>query len=287
MIIADSNNPRGIVWLASYPKSGNTWLRAFLYQLVRISNGIPREEDELNKLDRVSGYEAKLFGLFEQYLQRPLAQSTRIEVMGVRPMVHLAVADRMPTVAMMKTHNLLGELGGLPTINFAASAGAVYIVRDPRDVAPSLAKHLGASIDEAIGVMATSAFATDNQAETAFEVWGSWSEHVSSWGIEPNNAILVVRYEDMLASPTETFGRIVTHLRQEATPEHLTEAIELSSFDKLKQLEDEGQFRERSARAERFFVSGKAGGWREKLTEDQAERILRAHSAVMSQFGYG
>jgi hypothetical protein len=139
MISSDPKNPRGIVWLASYPKSGNTWLRTFLYHLVRIQAGIPREEDELNKLDRASGYEAKLFGLFQQYLGKPLEEASRSELMGVRAQVQQTVAERMPNVAMLKTHNLLGELAGKPTINPAASVGAIYIVRDPRDVASSLA----------------------------------------------------------------------------------------------------------------------------------------------------
>ena len=286
MINSNPNDPRGIVWLASYPKSGNTWLRTFLYHLVRIQNGLPREEDELNKLDRASGYEAKLFGLFEQYLGKPLEQASRVEAMGVRPQVQMTVAERMPNVAMLKTHNLMGELGGMPTVSPRASIGAIYIVRDPRDVASSLAKHIGRSVDEAIEVMATSAFATDNQAETAFEIWGSWSEHVASWTTEKSPTILVVRYEDMLAKPTETFGAIAEHLRQELTPEQLTEAIELSSFDKLKRQEEEGAFRERSVHADRFFVSGKAGGWRDWLTEAQALRILQTHRYEMGHFGY-
>jgi hypothetical protein len=286
MINTDPKKPRGIVWLASYPKSGNTWLRAFLYQLVRIQSGIPREEDELNKLDRASGYEAKLFGLFHQFLQKPLATASRLEVMKVRPLVHLTVAERMPSVAMMKTHNLMGELGGMPTVNLTASAGAIYIVRDPRDVASSLAKHLGASVDQAIEVMATPAFATENSAETAFEIWGSWSEHVASWGVDPNKAVLVVRYEDMLAQPTETFGKIVAHLRQAPPPEQLAEAIELSSFDKLKRQEEESAFRETSPRADRFFASGKAGGWRERLSAAQIDKIEGAHRKMMLNFGY-
>jgi hypothetical protein len=286
MINVDPKNPRGIVWLASYPKSGNTWLRVFLYHLVRLMNGIPREEDEMNKLDRASGYEAKLFGLFQQYLQKPLKGATRLEVMAVRPLVHLTVADRFPTIAMMKTHNLLGELGGKATINFAASAGAVYIVRDPRDVAVSLSKHLGSTIDEAINVMATSAFATENNDETAFEIWGSWSEHVKSWTVEPSNAILVVRYEDMLAQPTDTFGKIVAHLKQEPSAEQIAEAIELSSFDKLRRAEDEGSFREVSPRSERFFNTGKSGGWRDKLTAEQAARLESDHRQQMMNFGY-
>jgi hypothetical protein len=286
MIKSDPKNPKGIVWLASYPKSGNTWLRVFLYHLMRIMGGHPREDDEINKLDRSSGYETKLYGLFEQFLEKPLDQASRLEVMSVRALVHLAVADRMKGIALLKTHNLLGELDGMPTVNLTASAGGIYVVRDPRDVALSLAKHLGSSIDEAIAVMRTPAFATDNKKESAFELWGSWSEHVQSWGVEPNSAVLVVRYEDLLGKPTETFTAITRHLRQAATPERIADAIELSSFDKLKQQEEEHSFREKSARAERFFVSGAAGMWRDTLTKEQADAIFAAHRKEMDYFGY-
>jgi hypothetical protein len=286
MIKTDPKDPKGIVWLASYPKSGNTWLRMFLYQLMRIMGGHPREEDELNKLDRSSGYEAKLFGLFQQFLGKPLNEASRLEAMSVRALVHTTVADRFKGVALLKTHNLFGELGGMPTVNLAASAGVVYIVRDPRDIAPSLAKHLGSTIDEAIQVMKTPAFATQNSAETAFEIWGTWTDHVSSWTADAKEQVLVIRYEDMMAKPTETFTSIVQHLGQDPTAEQIAEAIELSSFDKLQRQEEEHSFRERSPRADRFFSSGKSGGWREKLSSIQANDIAVAHREQMARFGY-
>jgi hypothetical protein len=286
MINVDPKKPKGIVWLASYPKSGNTWLRMFLYQYTRIVAGAPREADELNQLDRSSGYEAKLFGLFDQFLEKPLDQASRLEVMSVRALVQLTVAERIDGVVLLKTHNLLGDLDGMPTINLPASAGGVYVVRDPRDVAPSLARHIGADIDQAIEVMRTRGFATDNDRETAFEIWGSWSEHVESWAAAPNPNLLVVRYEDMLAKPMETFTAIVRHLGQKADETQIAEAIELSSFDKLKRQEEAKGFRERSARADRFFVAGKAGGWRDKLTATQANRIAVYHRQAMAHFGY-
>lgn len=286
MINVDPQKPRGIVWLASYPKSGNTWLRMFLYQYARIGRGAPREDDELNKLDRTSGYEAKLFGLFEQFLEKPLDQASPVEVMSVRAQVHLTVAERLDNIVPLKTHNLLGEIQGMPTVNLAASAGGIYIVRDPRDVAPSLARHIGSTIDQAIKVMQTRAFSTPSNRETAFEIWGSWSEHVRSWTMDSNQSILVVRYEDMLAKPMETFTKIVRHLGQKGGEAQIADAIELSSFDKLKRQEEATGFRERSARADRFFVSGKAGGWRDKLTGAQANTIAVNHREVMAAFGY-
>ena len=287
MISADPSNPKGIVWLASYPKSGNTWLRMFLYQMQRIMGGHPREEDELNKLDRSSMYEARLFGLFNRILDKPVATATSQEVTEVRPVVHATVVERIQgSVALVKTHNLLGKIGEFPILNLAVSAGAIYIVRDPRDVATSLARHLGASIDVAIDVMDRHAYATTNNEEAAFETWGSWSEHVNSWTIDPSPRILVVRYEDMLAKPTETFTGVVKHLRQGPTAEQIAEAIELSSFDKLKRQEDSYDFRERSPRADRFFATGRAGAWRENLTAAQVEEINSSHRDIMRKFGY-
>jgi hypothetical protein len=206
--------------------------------------------------------------------------------MSVRALVHATIADRIKNVALVKTHNLLGELGGMPTINLTASAGVVYLVRDPRDVAPSLAKHIGSTIDQAIEVMRTPAFATENGAEAAFEVWGSWSDHVTSWTEDASEEVLIVRYEDMLANPTQTFTKITHHLGQTPAEEQIAEAIALSSFDKIQKQEADAGFRERSPKADRFFASGKAGGWRNKLTEAQADAIVAAHRNSMIRFGY-
>jgi len=286
MIIADPNNPKGIVWIASYPKSGNTWVRVFLYHLMRIMGGHPREDDEINKLDRSSAYEGRLFGLFEQFLGKPLTKASRSEVIQIRPQVHAAIADRSPAVALVKTHNLVGRIGGIPTVNLAVSRGAIYIVRDPRDVALSLASHLGAPVDEAIKVMGTKGFKTENKAEMAFEIWGSWSDHVYSWTSQAHEAHLVVRYEDLTADPLTHFTGIVRHLRQTPTPEQIAEAVELSSFDELRKAEEARDFRERSPKAKRFFRAGRAGAWRKVLTDEQAARIVGDHGEQMRRFGY-
>ncbi len=287
MISTDPGNPKGVVWLASYPKSGNTWMRVYLYHLMRIMNGLPRAENDLHALDRASTYEARLFGLFEQFLGKPLATATRQEVAAIRPQVHAAIAERSDGVALIKTHAALGQLGNIPTHNLAVSAGTIYIVRDPRDVAISLAVHNGGTIDQAIVDMATPSYGTQNSDEAAFEIWGSWSEHTTSWTMRPHEAVLVVRYEDMLAEPTTAFTAVATHLHQQPTPEQIAEAIELSNFEELRQLEIAvGDFRERSERADRFFREGRAGEWREKLTAEQVRRIEETHHEQMAKFGY-
>ena len=101
-----------------------------------------------------------------------------------------------------------------------------------------------------------------------------------------HEALLVVRYEDLIADPIRHFTTIVEHLRQAPTPEQIAEAVELSTFDKLQAEEKQFDFRERSERADRFFRVGRAGAWRDKLTETQARRIVQDHHQQMRRFGY-
>ena len=287
MIVTDPRNPKGIVWIASYPKSGNTWMRVYLYHLMRLMNGLPRAENDLHALDKASTYEARLVGLFEQLLGKPLATASRQEVAIIRPQVHAAIVERTGSVSLIKTHAALGQLGNIPTHNLAVSSGTIYIVRDPRDIAISLAAHNGSTIDAAIVDMATPSYGTQNSNQAAFEVWGSWSEHALSWTDKPHEAVLVVRYEDMHADPIATFTAVARHLRQKPTPEQIAEAIALSSFNELRDSEiAAGDFRERSERADRFFREGRAGEWHEKLTPEQVSSIEDSHRTQMMKFGY-
>src|SRR5712672_156110 len=113
-MIHASPDQRGIVWLASYPKSGNTWLRVFLYHVVRLQNGAPREKDELNHLDRASAYEGRLVSLFGELLGKPVKDATIEETARVRPLVHTAFLHRLPSVGLVKTHNCMGVTSGSP-----------------------------------------------------------------------------------------------------------------------------------------------------------------------------
>ncbi len=286
MIIIDPNNPKGIVWIASYPKSGNTWIRIFIYHILRMMVGAEREENDLEVLSRATGYEARLFGLFDELLGKPVVEATKQEIAEVREHVHAAVFERAPRVAMVKTHNLLGMAYKHPTINLNVSAGTIYIVRDPRDVVVSLSDHLGCTLDQGIGVLNHSAYTSESDPEGAYEVWGSWSEHVKSWTMVPNQAVIVVRYEDLLEDPFKQFSAIVKHLRESPSEEQIREAIELSSFKSLYDQETAGGFRERSPHAERFFRVGKAGQWRGELSTQQVNTIVGAHGDMMRKFGY-
>ena len=99
-------------------------------------------------------------------------------------------------------------------------------------------------------------------------------------------AICVMRYEDMVAEPARAFGGLVRHMLLDATPGQLAEAIDRSSFEKLRAQEERDGFRERPEMAKRFFREGRVGQWRDILTSAQVDRVVRDHGDEMARFGY-
>ena len=249
---ADAPGPKsGIVWLASYPKSGNTWTRAFLHNLAKILAG-ERDNQDINALSRFSTWEpARHF--FASALGFEPTDAHRQEIAAVRKQVQQRIADAFEGLVFVKTHNALIRDRGHPTINFSVTAGAIYIVRNPLDVAISYADHIGEPIDVAIDAMGTANAETNVGDRSVHEVYGSWSQHVLSWTRNPHPAIRVMRYEDMLSNPNETFGALARHLHLDPGPSDLAEAIDRSSFEKLRAQEDREGFLERSDSSERFF----------------------------------
>jgi hypothetical protein len=196
------------------------------------------------------------------------------------------LADAVEGLAFVKTHQAIVIDREHPTINFAVTAGAIYIVRNPLDVAISYAHHLGQSIDFAIDFMNMKNAETSVTEKQVYEVYGSWSQHVSSWTRKPHPAIYVMRYEDMLAKPQRTFGALARHLLFTPSEKQLAEAIDRSSFERLREQEEKAGFKERPEKAERFFREGRAGQWKDVLTPAQVQRIVDAHGEQMQRFGY-
>jgi hypothetical protein len=276
----------GIVWVASYPKSGNTWIRAFLHNLVRLRTGEDGEQD-INEMARFSTWDldkkryAKFLG-FE-----PDNAAHRSEIAATRHAVHRQIADSIDGLLFIKTHNCLVMDRGHSTINFDVTAGAVYVVRNPLDVAISYAHHSGVTIDDAIARMAVTDAETAGSDSAVYEVHGSWSQHVWSWTRNPHRALHVVRYEDLLADPQNVFAAMARHLLLDSTRRRLIKAIEQSSFARLQAQEREKGFRERPASADQnFFREGRAGQWKDVLTSAQIDRVVRDHGEQMQRFGY-
>jgi Sulfotransferase domain len=274
----------GLVWLASYPKSGNTWTRAFLSNLAAILAG---EGDEVgvNAINRFSIGE-NFAAFYEERLGFKPTAKHRAQIAELRQEVQQWMADQFDDLVFVKTHNSLVTDLGRPIINFAVTSGAIYIVRNPLDVAISLAHHLGKTIDEAIDTMGRHDTETPIDDKQIHEIWSSWSQHVESWTRMPHRAIYVMRYEDMLGEPQKTFGGLARHLLLHFTAPQLDLAIERSSFSNLKGQEEKTGFMEKSKRADRFFREGRAGQWKDVLSAAQVRRIVSDHGEQMARFGY-
>lgn len=273
-----------ILWLASYPKSGNTWLRAFLANL--FTNA--RQPVDINKLPHFAFAEYRL-EFYERLAGKSRDQLDDKALNQLRPAVqkYLATSNQGQTV-MVKTHAAMAFQDGIPTILPEATSGAVYVVRNPLDVTVSYAHHVGIDYDRAVEAMGLSTNMLATSGDFCFQLLGSWSDHVRSWvdAGKKGLPLHVVRYEDLHRQPEKAFGGIVKFLKLPKNDERLSRAIQNASFRELKKQEDATGFIEKSKKADRFFRKGEIGGWRDELNADQVAKIIDAHRAVMQEFDY-
>jgi Sulfotransferase domain len=271
-----------ILWLASYPRSGNTWVRALLHNLLRR----PATAYDINRLQDFTliDSQARWYRVFDP---RPCEELTKEEVAALRPRVHEAMTHAFPDTVLVKTHNALVEDRGTPMISLEHTAGAVYIVRNPLDVAVSYSHHFGVPLADAVAAMNRPGNqSVANQPQFVYELHGSWSENVRSWTATPSPGLHVVRYEDLLREPERALAGIVAFLGLPAAPDQIRRAIEFSSFAVLKQQEASHGFRERSLKSAQFFRAGEAGQGRRLLPADLIEALVALHEEQMTRFGY-
>lgn len=272
----------GILWLASYPKSGNTWMRAFLANLILDAT----EPLPLQRIGQICPSEpAEVW--FKSLSSRPVPELGAKDVAALRVQAQERAVSLNKNVIPMKTHSYFGEDYGQPIFSMQATLGAIYIIRDPRDVVLSAADHFGKSLDEMIAKMADPAsLAAAMPGTIVHELISSWSNHVESWTKWNHPGIYTVRYEDLLADPLDQFGRIARRFGIAKDTARIERAIDHADFKRLKKMETEEGFTERSLHSQRFFRSGKSGGWREKLTAEQVSRLEQDHGAQMKRFDY-
>ncbi|MEQ8345727.1 MAG: sulfotransferase domain-containing protein [Sneathiellaceae bacterium] len=271
----------GIIWLASYPKSGNTWLRAFLHNLLRD----PAKPMEINALDQFTHGDT-LRHWYQRAAGAPINGWAQADIAQLRPKVHRLLTESWPDSVFVKTHNALATVDGVPLITMEHTAAAIYVVRDPRDVAVSMTHHFGLTLDQAIAMLDSETAATAMTALNVPQFYGRWSEHVEGWTNQESEQMHVIRYEDMHLRPRSAFGKVVAFLKLPPDRKRLDKAIRFASFRVLQGQERKTGFREKSEHAEAFFRSGQVGQWKRVMTPEQARAIETAHEKVMRRFGY-
>ena len=273
-----------IVWLASYPKSGNTWLRAVL-------TGYLDPDDAPVSINRLVGGGVRSRRLFDDVMGLASADLTPAELLRYRSRFHELVAAEFEPPSFCKVHGAcLRTDTGTALFPRSASMGAVYLIRNPLDVAISYAHHSNCAVTATVAWMSASE-ATEGGFRkgihpTLPEPLLTWSGHASSWLDDAEMPVHVARYEDLLADPEAGFGEIVRFAGLERDAARLARAVEHARFDRLRAEEARCGFDERQPTAASFFRAGVAGSWRTTLTRTQVRAVVDAHRAVMARFGY-
>tara|TARA_B100000029_G_scaffold43537_1_gene40336 strand:- start:540 stop:1376 length:837 start_codon:yes stop_codon:yes gene_type:complete len=257
-----------IIWIASYPKSGNTWVRAFLTAYYFTKDGVydPKE------LKQIPDYpNAKIIG-------KNIKENT----------IHLYWKESQEKftkdnkIIFLKTHNALLTIGKYPFTTPKLTRGVIYIVRDPRNVITSLKNHMDfTSYEEAFNFMTDKNIILTNKEKifSRNQFISSWRINYSSWTKMNTFKKLLIRYEDMITKPERTFKQLIlftnmiSNHENKINEEKFKNAILTTSFENMKKSEQKGEFNENvnsplNNNKREFFYLGPNNDWK-KLLDDK------------------
>jgi len=279
-----------ITWLASYPKSGNTWTRVFLTNYWR-NGDAPADINELEETPIASSRH-----IFDEYSGVDSGDLTADEIDRLRPAIYRYYAHDLEKQGReeryCKIHDAYTFLpDGQALFPPDITAGAIYILRNPLDVAVSYANHNHSTVERSVEFMAmpnhTLAKGRGGLANQVHQLLLTWSEHINSWMNVTTFPTHLIRYEDMIADPLTAFTGVIRFIGGDVTDAaRIDKAIHFSAFEELQKQEQEKGFREKMPLSKMFFRKGKIGSWREKLSPELAERLMRDHREVMLKYGY-
>ena len=275
-----------INWLASYPKSGNTWTRIFLTNYLNDAD----QPADINHLK--GGPIASDRDLFDRWAGVEASDLSFDDIADFRPHVYRQMALHIAHPLYIKVHDAcIRNSDGEMLFPSDVTSAVIYLIRNPLDVAVSYAHHSGRTLEQIVknlcdqdGIVYENPKLLPPQIPQRLL---SWSAHVRSWVDESGLAVPVIRYEDMLTQPEAAFERIIRALKLDLDPIRLSKAVELSRFESIQEQESRAGFKERAMLADMpFFRQGRSGTWREELNSELADKIIEVNADVMRRFGY-
>ena len=276
-----------IVWLASYPKSGSTWIRILLSNYLRDAD----EPADINALGGRLGHAAARV-LFDEWVGVEASALEQPVIDRLRPEVYRSLAREAPETLYLKVHDAW-TLNDRDRALFPAdaTAGVVYVVRNPLDTAASCAHHWGVGVERAVERMCDPSHSISNSLmrldDQLRQFLGSWSDHVQSWLDDSGLPCHVVRYEDLRQDAERAFGAVVRFCGLPDDAARVRKAVEFSDLTELRRQERENGFRERSPSTHGgFFRRGEVGSWHDELPLTLARRLAEVHRETMSRLGY-
>lgn len=218
------------------------------------------------------------------------ADLTNEELLTYRTKAQVIWSDQAGGPSFRKVHDAYRDQFGRVQFSPIATRLAICIVRNPLDIASSLSNHYGLPVQHGVDQLNQTAggvmIKTPNARSQLPQYYGDWSAHTTSWLDQTDLPVLLIRYEDMKRKPFETFAAVAHRSGIAASSNDILKAIEGSSFQRLKALEEQQGFSEKPPHAQSFFRAGKVGGWRDELNEEQVHSIIRQHHSTMQRLGY-
>ena len=279
-----------IIWLSSFPKSGNTWMRAFLCSYLYL---------DLNK-------ENFSFDLLNKIKRFP--NINQLNDIGIKPKSFIDVArswiaaqnhiNLNSKINLLKTHQAFGSFENFPFTDSINTLGAIYLVRDPRDVLISYAKHMKQDIDKTLDLVLeddSKGNLFEGKNNVIGEVRGSWSQHYNSWKYSNLKEKIIIKYEDLINNPFNTFSKVINYLNYlfqklsfslETNDERIRKCIEISNFNNLQNLEKKLGFDENIKPGAFFFNKGTTKQWQDELNDKILYKIEKKFKKEMKELNY-
>ena len=187
----------------------------------------------------------------------------------------------------LKSHSANVAIKGHNNFNLDAIDKIVHVVRNPFDVLPSFANHMGLPIDKAWKSMQSQALALKESDKQFSEFISSWDYHTQSFvSLRPKtDKYLMVRYEDMILKPITTFNKVIEFIGLKVDENKVFESLWNSKFENLKSREEETGFKEAPA-GRKFFRSGKIGGFKNEIPEEVMAEMTKKYAGLLKQLGY-
>ena len=271
-----------IFWIASYPKSGNTWIRSFLSSYLYTTDGVFNNFDILDKIIR---FESKRF--FSNIVDPKDILDKPGNISKYWTKAQNQIVSNSNEYVFIKTHNFCGEINNNPFTSSKITKGFIYVVRDPRAVAVSFSKHTNESLDQAIDSMLSDKPRYAMNAGGYPSFYYNWKINYFSWKKFSNLVpSLIIKYENLFED--ESFFKITKLLDElkifKSDSIKTLNAIRSTSFLKMSNLEKKFGFEESGKN--NFFYKGKTDHWKNKLNSKQVKRIELNLEKEMKELGY-
>ena len=276
-----------IIWISSYPKSGNTWVRTFISTYYLSSS----DKFDFSMLKNIRQFP------HEKFFDKKISDINSAINNWDLAQYNINLRNKL---IFLKTHGALVKINNTAFTNKRHTLGAIYIVRDPRNVVTSLANHYQLTFDESLKFMTNKKKFLLKKSDSSnfgnFTFLNSWSEHYKSWLYNKEFNLLFIKYEDLENDTLNTFKKIVKFLNKitkkdkKIDIDRLVKIIDTISFETLKKKENEEGFPEAIINNEKqtvdFFYLGKKNKWQKLLSSKQIDRINYIFNEDLKRLGY-